>query len=144
MEINKYNDKARELTYTEFPKKWVWNQKDKIWTQRQSGHTIGRTYYVYSNSGELYYLRLLLNHKKGATSFESLQTIDGIRYPTFQSTCNALGLLGDDNEWNDSILEAAFISTSTQLRQLFILILLFCNVKRSIKIVQQTLETHDR
>ena len=133
MTINKSNDEAKELTYIQFPKKWVWNNKDKIWTPRRFGHSIGRTYYIHPNSGELYYLRLLLNHKKGATSFESIRTINDITHPTFQSTCNALGLLGDDKEWNESILEAAFISTSTQLRQLFILLLLFCNVNDPIK-----------
>ena len=44
MEINKINTDAKELTYAQFPKKWVWNNKDKIWTPRKTGHTIGRTY----------------------------------------------------------------------------------------------------
>ena len=61
METNKLNDEAKELTYTQFSKKWVWNNKDKIWTPRQTGQTIGRTYYIHPNTGELYYLRLLLN-----------------------------------------------------------------------------------
>ena len=137
MEINKSNCEARELTYTQFPKKWVWNTKDKIWTPRQTGHTIGRTYYIHPNTGELYYLRLLLNHQKGATSFQSLQTINNTIYPTYQAACHALGLLGDDKEWKESILEASFWSTSIQLRQLFIIILLFCNVSDPTRLLNE-------
>ena len=59
MEKNKLNHEVRELLYTEFPNKWVWNNKDKIWTPRRKGYTIGRTFYVHPNAGELYYLRLL-------------------------------------------------------------------------------------
>ena len=83
MEINKINTDAKELTYAQFPKKWVWNNKDKIWTPRKYGHTIGRTYYIHPNSGELYYLRLLLNHQKGITSFEQLRTTNNITYPIY-------------------------------------------------------------
>ena len=129
--------KPENLLIQNFQKKWVWNNKDKIWTPRQIGHTIGRTYYIHPNSGDLYYLRLLLNHKKGATSFETLRTINNITYPTYQSACHALGLLGDDREWDDSILEASIWSTSNQLRQLFVIILLFCNVNDPIKFFDQ-------
>jgi len=33
--------------------------------------------------GERYYLRLLLNHIEGATSFEDLKIINGIKVSTF-------------------------------------------------------------
>ena len=89
-EINKTKPEARELLYIEFPNKWVWNNKDKLWTPRKKGYTIGRTFYVHPNSGELYYLRLLLNHKKGATSFQSLCTHNNVIHPTYQSICRAL------------------------------------------------------
>ena len=75
---------------------------------RQNGHTIGRSFYIHPNSGELYYLILLLNHQKGLTSYESLQTVNNIIYPTNQTTCHALSLLGDDKEWDESIEEASF------------------------------------
>ena len=69
METNKSNDEAKKLSYIEFTNRWVWNNKTKIWTPRKKGNTIHQTFYVHLNSGELYYLGLLLNHKKGATSF---------------------------------------------------------------------------
>ena len=58
-------------------------------------------------------------------------------YPTYQATCRALGLLGDDEEWNQVILEASFWSTSSQIRQLFIIILIFCNVNDPIKFFEK-------
>ena len=137
MEINKYDINARELTYTEFPIKYVWNNKYKYWSPRQMGHTIGRTFHVHPSSGELYYLKLLLNHQKGATSYEALRTVNDIIYPTNQTACYALGLLGDDREWDESIQEASFWSTATQLRQLFVVILLFCNVNNPIKFLEK-------
>ena len=85
MKINKSNIEARKLLYTEFLSKWVWNNKEKIWTLRQACHTIGRIYYIHPNSGELYYLRLLLNPQKGGTRYESLHTINNIVYPTQHS-----------------------------------------------------------
>ena len=103
MEINKTNKDAQQLTQIEFPTKWIWNNKNKVWTYRQNGHTIGRTFYFHSGSGELHYLKLLLNHQKGATSFESFRTVNDIVYPTNQMACYALGLLRDDKECDDSI-----------------------------------------
>ena len=53
---------------------------------------------MHLSSGELYYLRMLLNVIKGSKNYSEIRTIDGIMHPTFQSACNALGLLGDDRE----------------------------------------------
>ncbi|XP_050225551.1 uncharacterized protein LOC126675026 [Mercurialis annua] len=90
---------ARTLTYAEFPTKWTWNSKDKLWSKRKRGRSIGRLTYVHPNAGELYYLRMLLNLVRGPRNFEELKTINGIQYLTFQATCMAYGLLGDDKEW---------------------------------------------
>jgi hypothetical protein len=37
---------------------------------------IGRMYYAHPTSGERYYLRMLLNYVKGATSYEHLGIVD--------------------------------------------------------------------
>lgn len=65
MDANRKYDEAKELTYNEFPSKFVWNQKLKQWIPRKSGFQIGRPYFVHPGSGELYYLRNLLNYCKG-------------------------------------------------------------------------------
>ena len=55
-------------------------------------------FYVHPASGEQFYLCTLLTAVKGATSYENLQTVNGITHATYQEACIALGLLADDNE----------------------------------------------
>ena len=91
--------------------RYRWDSKKREWIQRKrnfckdknSGNlsdTIGRIPIINLNAhqSELYFLRMLLHHKAGATSFEDLRTIDGVIQPTFQAACLKLGLLEDDNE----------------------------------------------
>ncbi len=70
----------------------------KPWTMCKRGFAIGRMYYAHPTSGEHYYLRMLLNCVKGATSYEHLRTMDGIEHNTFKDAFIAMGLLEDDNE----------------------------------------------
>ena len=77
---------ARTLTYQEFPQKYVWNKSSRMWTRRKWGYSIGRMYFATPNSGERFYLRLLLTVVKGPTSFESLRTVDGVIYETFKAS----------------------------------------------------------
>jgi hypothetical protein len=72
---------------------------------RKKGFAIGRMYYAHSTSGEGYYLRMLLNCVKGATSYEHLQTMNGRKHDTFKDACIAMGLLADDNEWHQALEE---------------------------------------
>ena len=55
--------------------------------------------------------------------------MNNILYPTNQAACYALGILGDDKEWEESIIETSFFSSSSQIRNLFVILLLFCNVR---------------
>jgi hypothetical protein len=68
---------------------------------------------------------MLLNVAKGATSYEDLRTIGGILHPTFKDASQALGLLGDDNEWREALREASFWGSAAQMRQLLVTIILF-------------------
>ncbi|KAH7665981.1 DNA helicase protein [Dioscorea alata] len=114
MVTNKIDERGRSLLYADFPTKFTWYQKYKKWEYRKNG--------------ELYYLRLLLNEIKGATSYEDLRTINGITYTTYKETCFVLGILGDDSEWLDALTQASHWATGAQLRQLFVTIILFCDV----------------
>ena len=71
---------------------------------------------------------MLLNYQKGTLSFKDLQTIDGICEPIFQTACKSLGLLGDDKEWNQALLEAVNTTSLAQLKQLFVVMIFFCVV----------------
>uniref|UniRef100_K3Y356 ATP-dependent DNA helicase n=1 Tax=Setaria italica TaxID=4555 RepID=K3Y356_SETIT len=79
------------------------------WHPRKGSKKIGRAIYINPSCVELYYLRMLLNVVKGATSYEDLSTIGGVLHPTFKDACQALGLLGDDNEWREALREASWM-----------------------------------
>lgn len=128
MRMNSEDMEAQQLTYSEFPTKYVWNNTKKLWTRRKSGRCVGRIYYVPPTTGEKYYLRMLLNIVRGSRSYEDIRTVNGVLYPTYKEACYALGLLEDDKEWDDCIKEAATWGNGSQLRQLFSTILLHCEV----------------
>ena len=95
MTANRLYEDARQLTFLDFPTKWVWDKKNKEWRRRKSGRSIGRIYYAHPSSGERFYLRMLLNVVKGATSFDEIKTVNGQLCPSFKAACFALGLLDD-------------------------------------------------
>lgn len=119
---------ARHLTYQEFPQKFVYHDQDKEWHIRKKGFALGRMYFIPPNAAdERFYLRTLLTVVKGPMSFESLQTFGGVLHPTFRDACLAQGLLEDDGEWRQCLLEASAMQTGGRLRNLFATLLLFCS-----------------
>jgi len=85
-------------------------------------------YYAHPTSGERYYLQMILNCVKGATSYEHLRTVDGREHNTFKDACIAMGLLVDDNEWHQALEEAGVWGLGRQLRDMFASMLMFCEV----------------
>ena len=86
-------------------------------------------YFINPSNIEDFSLRLILLHKSGATSFESLRTYNNKIYDSFQTCAIARGLLQDDLTWNDTLTEAASLCTDTsKLRKLFCMILIYGNV----------------
>ncbi|XP_071713958.1 uncharacterized protein [Rutidosis leptorrhynchoides] len=131
-ELNKRDPSARNLTYAKIPKNYVWNQDAKTWTRQKHGSFIGLIVYLHPASDERYYLRLLLNKVKGPQTYEEIRTVDGTLHPTFKDACFAYGLINDDREWTTVITEARLWASGTQLRDLFVTILLFCNVTKPL------------
>ena len=76
--------------------------------------------------GERYYLRVLLNHVPGATSFEDLKTVDGQLMPNFREAAEKRGLIEADNTLDDCMTEAELFRMPSSLRRLFATILVFC------------------
>ena len=127
-EANRRYPEARNSSYQDFPKKWVYLKKEKMWKPRECGPpSIGRMYFSSPAQGERFYLRLLLTTVTGATSFANLRKVDNIQYGTFKEACLAMGLLENDNEWVQCLTEAAEIQTGNSLRSLFAIILLNCH-----------------
>ena len=76
--------------------------------------------------GERYFLRVLLLHVPGATSFEYLKTFNGELLPSFRDACMARRLLQDDTEWANTLEEATLTCMPKQIRSLFAVILTHC------------------
>ncbi|XP_019184988.1 PREDICTED: uncharacterized protein LOC109179967 [Ipomoea nil] len=123
-EANKTYPEARKLTYAEMPTKFVWKKDIRKWHPRKRGFSIGRVFYVLPVSGEIFYLRCLLNKVQGPTSFSDIRTVSGVQYESFRDACSARGLVDDDKEYVHAIEEAGQWATSANLRRLFVTLLM--------------------
>ncbi|GFQ71964.1 ATP-dependent DNA helicase [Trichonephila clavata] len=104
-----------------------------IWKSRKD-HVLGRMLTVHPGNAECYYLRLLLHKIRGPTSFTALKIVAGVVQPSFQAACRALGLLEDDTHWNSTLEEASISESPHKIRELFAIILVFCQVGDPIKL----------
>jgi hypothetical protein len=123
-EANQIYEEGRNLTYAEFPSKFVFDQRKTRWHPRKQGFSIGRLTYVPVGAGELYYMRILLTMQRGCTSYESIKTVDGHVKASFQDACYALGLLKDDKEFIAGIKEVSNLASGFQMRLLFVRLLI--------------------
>ncbi|XP_055918376.1 uncharacterized protein LOC129950462 [Eupeodes corollae] len=129
---------TRTLLYSEMPRYYTWNATSKKFERRKQsdavpGHpdmratdAFGRFYTVHPKNDECFYLRLLLVHVRGPTSFKSLRTDNGIVCPTFRATCQALNLLENDTNWDTTIAEAIISAFRSQIRTILAIIILTC------------------
>lgn len=140
MEANKEYAEAQNLTYFQFPLKFVWKDKDHRWVPRKKGFSIGRLHFVPPGTGEIYYLRMLLAYVKGPTSYEDIRTVDGRVRSTFKKACYARGLLHDDAEYNIAIKEASVWGTGDYLRRLFAVLLMSNQLSRPDFVWKKTWE----
>ena len=103
-------------------------------------------YHFNVNVGDRFYIRVLLNHVRGATSFTHLRTVTipgqgTVVCDTFREACVALGLLLDDEEWDRLLTETASYAQPASLRAVFVTVLLECQpanplVSRSCCVLQ--------
>lgn len=128
-ELNRSDEFAKTLTYQEVPRHFVWDSNDTAWTRRLRSDHVGRIVFTHHSIGELWYLRLLLTKVSGPTSFRALRTVGGVIHNTYQEACAAYGLLSDDKEWHEAIKENEKSAMPIQLRQLFVYIIVNCQVR---------------
>jgi hypothetical protein len=72
--MNNVNLFTHSFLYREFLEYFRWDRTEKEWLRRKQRTQIGRMVYACSTEKESYYLRVLLNHVRGATSFDNLKT----------------------------------------------------------------------
>ena len=125
-EANKEYDWARSILYGDFPASFVWMASGKYWKPREERTQVGRIVSAHPADRERYYLRILLNHVTGATSFEDLRTVDGVVCPTFHDATERRGLIEADNSIDDCLNEAEVFQMPSALRRLFATILVYC------------------
>uniref|UniRef100_A0A453QHP2 ATP-dependent DNA helicase n=1 Tax=Aegilops tauschii subsp. strangulata TaxID=200361 RepID=A0A453QHP2_AEGTS len=127
-EANNLHVKARGILYRDFPEYYTRQRRGKFWQERKRAalSQVGRIISAHPAEGERYYLRVLLNHVTGATSYEGLRTIDGQVMPTFREAAEKRGLIEADNTLDDAMTEAELFQVSSSLRRLFTTILVFC------------------
>ncbi|KAL7616464.1 hypothetical protein Lser_V15G00051 [Lactuca serriola] len=139
MECNKHDEDARNLSYVEFPTKYVWNKSDKIWTKRKTkSKALGRLNHVSPKAGDIYYLRILLNKIKGPTCYEDIKTINGIVHDSYKDACYALGLLDDDREYISSINETHHWATASFCRSLFVMLITSDSLSSPAHVFEET------
>jgi len=146
-ELNKSDNEARKLTYSEIPDHYVFNEKK--WSMRKQksmdyikyhiinfitklllilhnlGSVISRIYSVNIKSFEKYCLRLLLLRVKGAKSFEDIRIFKGITYETFEEAARAQKIIHSDEHIIKCLDEAVFLKLPRQLRILFATIIVY-------------------
>ena len=131
-QLELYGDEEPKLKYIDLPKKFRYDKVAKQWVRRKSqseNTVIGRVHSVNPIAGDVFYLRLLLHndHSKGKTSYTDLRTVSsGKVCDTYQDVCRELGLLKDDMEWRQVLEESSRMKLCKEVRELFIVILMFC------------------
>ncbi|ETV79835.1 hypothetical protein H257_07051 [Aphanomyces astaci] len=87
---------------------------------------IGRIDSVSPRQKERFYIRTLLCHKYGPTSFEDLRTVHGTLYSTYEEAALSMGLLENDEVYVVCIRQATLDCMDGQLHELFANILVHC------------------
>ena len=94
---------------------------------------IGRVHNVHPNSGQLFYLRMLLHHipanelalepgNVDAFTFEALKYFEGEKHETYKGAATARNLLQDDAEWHLALTDAQESASAMQMRALYLAI----------------------
>ncbi|KAI5432184.1 hypothetical protein KIW84_036071 [Lathyrus oleraceus] len=105
--LNLRDPQARKYLYREIPEHYCWNKRDMEWHRRRSTRkVIGRIYTVSPSEGDKFYLRLLLSHVIGPTSWEYLLTNNGMTFSTFKKSAEDRGFLETDHSIHDCLVEA--------------------------------------
>src|SRR6266542_3677415 len=122
---NQEHEWARDILYKDFPGRFTW-QRTKYWNKRTLCPQVGRIVLAHPAEGERYFLRVLLNHIAGSTSFEDLKTVDGVLCGSFREAAERRGLIEADNTLDECLTESEQFAMPASLRRLFATILVFC------------------
>lgn len=120
---------ARQFLYKDIVNHYVFDPTNKEWTRRvnDGSRVIGRIPFISSSLNEIFFLKLLLLHVRGATSYEHLRTVNDVVWPTFEAAAMALNLVENNVQWHTTMEELAATEMPYRLRFLFVTILIHNN-----------------
>ncbi|XP_030745097.1 uncharacterized protein LOC115874142 [Sitophilus oryzae] len=127
-DLNVTSVEARQYKYVDIPEHFVWQTRNASWVARTGRRTkvVGAICEVSPTNVEQFHLRLLLQHVRGAISFDSLRSVDGVLCETFQEACRKLRLLHDGTVYRSTMSDAALHMPPYRLRRFFGLLCLVC------------------
>ncbi|XP_076036527.1 uncharacterized protein LOC143022269 [Oratosquilla oratoria] len=134
------NEYAATLTYNEVAAYFKYSIPKSCWEERKGNtHAIGRIRAVTNKTVELFYMRMLLTHKRGPKSFEDLRMVDGVLYGTYREAVKAMGLLKDEETWKQTILEIInYTNDRKELRSTYASMLMFSDLEDQKDIWEET------
>ncbi|XP_076034583.1 uncharacterized protein LOC143021175 [Oratosquilla oratoria] len=134
------NEFAASLFYHEVPNFFFYEKNKGKWTERKTRtSSLGRIRAVTSKTVELFYMRLLLTHKRGPTFFTDLRTHQGVTHPTFREAVKAMDLLNDEETWKQTIMEIInHTNDRKQLRSTYESMLVFSDLEDQSNIWEET------
>nr|GEZ75200.1 reverse transcriptase domain-containing protein [Tanacetum cinerariifolium] len=114
---------------------WV-DSKDKIESEKEADQYVSAELPVPETDPNGYKIvfELMIHGPCGHKSFLHVQTVNNQLLPTYRAKCEALGLFGDDKEWDITLEESSISATSSELRLLFAQILIYCDVADPLKL----------
>ncbi|CAN1781976.1 hypothetical protein LINPERHAP1_LOCUS15628 [Linum perenne] len=118
--LNQRDPSARKYTYDQIPNAYVWSTQLDDWSPRKQGFAVARISSVPAASGDIFY---------------DLRTLNGIVYDNYQHTCQAMGLLSSDNEWDLVMSEVSRWAHPAIIRSMFVSLLIFCQVADPSKLL---------
>ena len=141
-ELCREDPEARQYLYVDIPEHYIWKnvQGEKKWVKRKTKEKkLGRVYPVHPSNMEAFCMRLLLFKVRGPRSFEDLRTVEMITgddengmtiettvHNSYQEACRQLGLLEDDRQYNQAMIDASFGDSPKKMRDLFSYIITAC------------------
>ena len=96
----------------------VGNRTYYCWRPVRRGVRLFRLASIYPSVGEVFFVRLMLLHKP-ARDMRNLKTVHGVQYHTTQEAAKAMGLIENDNETYNTLVDALAGGSPAALRRMF-------------------------
>uniref|UniRef100_A0A915MEZ3 Uncharacterized protein n=2 Tax=Meloidogyne javanica TaxID=6303 RepID=A0A915MEZ3_MELJA len=117
----------KDTLYEHMPENYWFDNKGKIWKKRiLNKDVIGLIHpRPFPRDQERFALYILLRHFPGDP--EALKEFNGIECASFVEAARLRGLLSDDSVWERTLAEASHFATPSEMRYLFVQVLVFGN-----------------